>query len=135
MASIRKEISVNAPAAEVWAALRDVGEVHRRVAPGFVKDCRMEGEARVVTFANGFVAREVIVDVDDKARRLAYSARSERLQHHHASVQVFDDGPGRCRLVWVADVLPHAAASVVGAMMEEGAAVMSKTLAAHSKAA
>lgn len=135
MASIRKEIVVNTAAAEAWAALRDVGEVHRRVAPGFVKDCRMEGEARVVTFGNGFVAREVIVDVDDKARRLAYSARSERLQHHNASVQVFDDGPGRCRLVWVADLLPHAAASVVGGMMEEGAAVMSKTLAGHSKAA
>lgn len=97
----------------MWDALRDVGEVHRRVAPGFVKDCRMEGEARMVTFGNGFVAREVIVDVDDKARRLA----------------------GRCRLVWVADLLPHAAASVVGGMLEEGAAVMSKTLAGHSKAA
>jgi hypothetical protein len=99
MASIRKEISVNASAAEVWAAMRDVGEVHRLVAPGFVKDCRLEGDARVVTFGNGLLARELIVDVDDKARRLAYSARSERLQHHNASFQVFDDGPGRCRVV------------------------------------
>ena len=135
MASIRKEINVDAPAAEVWAALRDVGEVHRRVVPGFVIDCRMEGEARVVTFANGLVARELIVGVDDKARRLAWSARSERLEHHNASVQVFENGSAHCWVVWIADVLPHAAASAVGAMMEAGAAVMSKTLAAHSKAA
>jgi len=38
-------------------------------------------------------------------------------------------------VAWIADVLPHTAAAAVGAMMEEGAAVMSKTLAAHSKAA
>jgi hypothetical protein len=135
MASIRKETIVDASAAEAWDAIRDVGEVHRRVVPGFVRDCRMDGEARVVSFANGLVARELIVDMDDAARRLVWSARSERLQHHNASLQVYDDGPGRCRIVWIADVLPHAAAAAVGAMMEEGVAVMRKTLAAHSEAA
>jgi hypothetical protein len=95
----------------------------------------MDGEARVVSFANGLVARELIVDADDAARRLVWSARSERLQHHNASLQVFEDLPGRCRVVWIADVLPHAAAGAVSAMMEEGVAAMRKTLAAHSKAA
>jgi len=140
VASIRKESIVNAPADQVWDAMRDVGEVHRRVAPGFVRECRMDGEARVIMFGNGLVARELIVDVDDKARRLVYSTRGERLKHHNASLQVIDegkgqDGPGRCRVVWIADVLPHEAAKVVGAMMEEGAAVMRKTLESHSAAA
>ncbi|HET7669502.1 MAG TPA: SRPBCC family protein [Burkholderiales bacterium] len=135
MASIRKEFPVAAPVERVWDALRDVGEVHRRLAPGFVTDCRLEAGARVVTFANGFVARELIVDVDDAARRIAYSARSERLQHHNASFEVHEDGPGRCRVVWRADVLPHEAAAVVGAMMEQGAAAVSKTLGGHSQAA
>lgn len=81
MASIHREFSVAADAAQVWDVFRDVGEVHRRLAPGFVTDCRLEGHARVVTFANGFVARERLVDVDERARRLAYSARSARLQH------------------------------------------------------
>jgi hypothetical protein len=135
MASIRKETIINASADEAWDAIRDVGELHRRVVPGFVRDCRMDGDARVVSFANGLVARELIVEVDDAARRLVWSARSERLQHHNASLQVFEDGPARCRVVWIADVLPHAAAGAVGAMMEEGVAVMRKTLAAHSKAA
>lgn len=135
MASIRKELSIAASPAAVWDAMRDVGELHRRVAPGFVKDCRMEGEARVVEFANGLVAKELIVDLDDKARRLAWSARSERLQHHNASLQVFENGRGGCTLVWIADVLPHEAAKAVDAMMEEATAVMRKTLAAHSGAA
>ena len=135
MASIRKEFSVAADADQVWDAFSDVGEVHRRLAPGFVTACRMDGDGRIVTFANGFVARELIVDLDGAARRLAYSARSERLQHHHASFQVLEDGNGRCRIVWIADVLPHAAAAMVGAMMDEGVAVMSKTLGGHSRAA
>jgi uncharacterized protein YndB with AHSA1/START domain len=133
MASIRKEISIGAPAERVWAAFRDIGAVHTRLAPGFVTDCRMDGRDRIVTFGNGFVAREVIVDLDDKARRLAYSARSERLAHHNASFQVLEDEkrPAHCRVVWIADVLPDEAGAVVGPMMEEGAAVMKRTLEAR----
>lgn len=64
MASIRTEITIERAAKDVWEAVRDVGAVHRRMAPGFLVDTVMDGEARVVTFANGLVARELIVDVD-----------------------------------------------------------------------
>jgi len=129
MASIRKEFELAVPPEGVWAAFKDVGAVHTRLAKGFVADCRMDGADRIVTFANGLVAREVIVDVDDKARRIAYSARSDRLAHHNASFQVLDQGNGRTKVVWIADVLPHEAAKAVGAMMEEGVRAMSETLA------
>lgn len=132
MASIRKEFHLDVSADNVWNVFRDVWAVHTRLAPGFVTDCRRDGEDRIVTFANGLVAREVIVDLDDAARRLVYFARSERLEHHNASFQVFEEGPGRCRVVWIADVLPHAAAGAIGAMMEQGVAAMSKALASHS---
>jgi carbon monoxide dehydrogenase subunit G len=134
MASIRREFTLDAPPGAVWAAFRDVGAVHTRLAPGFVTGCRMDGQDRVVTFANGLAARELIVDVDDAALRLAYSARSERLKHHSASFQVFADGAG-CRVVWLADVLPHEAAAAVGQMMDAGVAAMRRTLASHSEAA
>jgi hypothetical protein len=88
----------------------------------------MEGDSRLITFGNGLVARELIVDVDDQARRFSYSARSERLTHHNASFQVFPEGDARCRVVWLADVLPNEAAKLVGAMMEESIAIMKKTL-------
>lgn len=135
MASIRKEFALATPAEAVWAALRDVGAVHTRLAREFVTDCRMDGRERIVTFANGAVARELIVDVDESARRLAYSARSPMIEHHHASLQVFEDGPGHCRVVWIADVLPFAAAMVIGAMMDAGVAAMTKTLESHSQPA
>ncbi len=120
MASIHKEISLNASPEKVWDVVRDVGAVHTRFAPGFVTDTVIDkpGE-RVVSFANGFVAREVIVDIDEARRRLAYSVRSERIAHHNASFQVIADGAGS-RLVWIADVLPAEAAVTVGAMMEDG---------------
>ena len=134
MASIRKEAILSTAPDAAWDALRDVGAVHTRVAIGFVTDCRMDGADRIVTFANGLTARELIVDVDDAARRLAYSARSERLKHHSASFQVFAEGAG-CRIVWIADVLPHEAAAAVGQMMDAGVAAMRKTLESHSRPA
>lgn len=118
------------PAAKAWDALRDVGNVHTRVAPGFVRECRLDGEARDLTFGNGLQVRELIVDLDEQARRLAYSARGGHLEHHSASFQVFETGPGACRIVWLADVLPHEAAQQVGAMMEAGSQVMKRTLEA-----
>jgi hypothetical protein len=83
--------------------------------------------ARDLTFGNGMQAREVLVGLDDAHRRIAYSALSERLDHHNASAQVFPDGDG-CRFVWTADVLPDAAADVVGPMMEAGAKAMAGAL-------
>jgi hypothetical protein len=127
MASIHKEVSLRASPDDVWDVVRDVGAVHTRFAPGFVVNVEMEDGARIVTFGNGFVAREVIVDVDDAARRLAYSVRSERISHHNASFQVIPEAGGS-RLVWIADVLPHEAAESIGGMMEAGIAVAKRTL-------
>ena len=128
MASIRKEIPLNVPADEVWDAVRDIGALHHRLVKGFVTDTKLDGDARIVTFANGMVVREVIVDLDDAARRLVWSARSERLTHHNASAQVFDEGNGRSRLVWIADLLPNDRAGDIRAMIDAGAAAMKATL-------
>lgn len=125
MASIRKEIRLDARPEEVWDAVRDIGALHTRLVPGFVTDTRLEEGARIVTFANGMVVRELIVDLDDAARRLVWSARG-RLTHHNASAQVFPDGDKRARLVWTADVLPNELAGDIRAMMEHGAAAMQK---------
>jgi len=128
MATIRKEILVRASPESVWSAVRDVGEVHRRLCPGVLVDCRMDGDARVVTFANGLVVRELIVDVDDDARRFSWAAVGGRLTHHNASMQVFPDPAGGTRLVWIADVLPHELEADIRALMDLGSAALKKTL-------
>ncbi len=43
MASIRKEIHVSKSRDFVWDVIRDVGSIHKRLVPGFVADCKLEG--------------------------------------------------------------------------------------------
>lgn len=113
MASIHNDIVLHAPARDVWDAVRDFGALHERLAPGFVTACTLDGDARVVTFANGSVAREVLVDCDDARQRLVYAISNERLKHYSASVQVIADGERRSRLVWIIDMLPNELAAYI----------------------
>jgi carbon monoxide dehydrogenase subunit G len=129
MASIHKDIPVNARPDDVWAAVRDFGAVHRRLNPGFVIDCRLDGNTRIVTFHNGNVVREEFVDCDDARRRLVYAIiGSERVSHYNGSVQVLGDGDGRSRIVWIIDVLPNEIAPYISSQMDLAAAAMQKTL-------
>jgi hypothetical protein len=128
MATIRVEFPVAADAEAVWDAVRDVGAAHRRLAAGFLTEVRLEDGDRIVTFGNGSVVRERIIDIDDGVRRLAYSATGGRAEHHNASIEVLADGPGRCRLRFITDVLPHAVAGPIGEMVAQGAAAMQRTL-------
>ncbi len=128
MASIHKEIVIDARPEDVWDALRDFGALHTRLVPGFVTDTKLDGDARIVTFANGTVAREVFVASDDERRRLVYAIKNERLTQHSASAQVFAEGEARTRFVWIADVLPHEFAPYMEGQMELGLAAMQKAL-------
>ena len=127
MASIRLEMTLRADPWNVWDAVRDVGAIHTRLAPDFVTDVRMEGDARIVTFVNGMTAKELIVDVDDAARRLVWSVVEGRPTHHNGSIQIFPEGGG-CRLVWIADLLPNELAKPIGAMMQHGMDAMKRKL-------
>src|ERR1700750_1382297 len=88
MASLHKDIPISAPARDVWDAVRDFGALHTRLVPGFVLDTRLDGDdARIVTFANGTVLREILIDCADARRRLVYAVISERVTHYNASVE------------------------------------------------
>jgi len=133
MASIRKEVLIDVAPDEVWAAVRDIGAVHTRLAREFVVDTKLEGDSRLVTFANGARVRERIVDIDDRARRLVYSVVEWQTTHHNASFQVFPDGDGS-RVVWIADLLPNGLADLVGGLMEQGAPAIKQTIEASAHA-
>jgi hypothetical protein len=126
MASIHKEIFLDVPADEVWSALADFGALPRRLVPGFVTDTKLDGDARIVTFANGTVARERLITCDHDRQRLVYAIISERISQHSASAQVFADGDARCRFVWIADVLPNEIAPYMSEQMDLGLAAMQK---------
>ena len=128
MGSICKEILIRAASDAVWSAIRDIGALHTRLVPGFVIDTRLEPGARIVTFGNGMVLREPIIAVDDKARRLVWSAEGEPFTHYNASLQVFAEGGDATRVVWIADFLPDEVASNQQAAMETALEIMKTTL-------
>ena len=127
MASIRKVVHIDAPADRVWAALRDWGSLHRVLVPGFVTDAQVDGGDRIVTFFNGFVARERLVTLDDAERRLVWSVVEGPYTHHNAAAQVVDEGD-TCVFTWVADFLPDELTTRIEPMMERGAQTVKETL-------
>ena len=132
MASVRKQMMIDARPDDVWAALRDYGAVHRLV-PGFLTDCQLEGDTRIVTFHNGRVAREVLVDIDDEIRRLVYAEPGGPFITRNASVQVFSEGDRRALLVWIIDFLPHHFADLMSQNMDMALGVMKRTLEAAAE--
>jgi carbon monoxide dehydrogenase subunit G len=127
MASLHRDIPINAPPDAVWAAVRDFGAV-QKLAPSFVIEAKLDGDARIVTFANGNVAREMLVDCGDARRRLVYAISSERVKHYNAAVEVLGDGAANSRLLWTVDVLPHEVAPYVSGQMDQAALAMQQGL-------
>jgi carbon monoxide dehydrogenase subunit G len=132
MASIHKEALIAAPAEDVWAALRDVGNAHRLLR-GVLADARLEGDSRIVVFVDGTAVRERIVTVDDERRRVAYAVLRDGVVHHNASMQVFADGADSSRFVWISDFLPDVLAASFGPLIEQGTAAAKRTLEGPSR--
>ena len=127
MATLRREIPVASGATPVWQKLRDFGQVHTKVAPGFLTDLKMDKGDRILTFFNGLVARERLVTLDDENCRLVYSVVEGQASHYNAAVQVFPEGDGS-RVVWTIDLLPNELAPAIGGMMDEAVKVMRKSV-------
>jgi len=128
MATIRSEIKTRARPSEVWSAIRDVGALHTRLVPGFVKDTKLEPGARIVTFVNGAVLREPIVTLDDEARRLVWTHDGGRARHYNGALQVSELPDGSTSVVWTADFLPDDISDFMSQAIKAGMAAMQRTL-------
>jgi hypothetical protein len=128
MASIHHEVVVNASVSEAWAALRDVGAARALFAPVLVGSS-IDDDVRTVTFANGMKVRERVLDIDDRAHRVAYTVLdAPGVTYHHASMQIVDDGRGCCRFVWITDFLPADARATIAPLVEAGARALKDNL-------
>lgn len=128
MASIRRQVIIDADPDAVWDALRAWDALHERLAPGFVSDCSRDGTARIVTFASGAVLREEILGCDEENRRLAWSIVKGPYTHHNGAAEVLIEDDSRVRFVWTSDVRPDALAEVTATAMEHGLAAIKRTL-------
>ena len=130
MASIRTEFVIEVDAARVWRVIGDWADGPVGMARDYVVSSHAEGTARVVTFANGVIARERLVTRDDDARRIVYSMVGDivRPEHDNAVMQIVPDGADRCRFIWTRDVLPDELAEPLRAAMEEASVFIKRTL-------
>ena len=128
MASIHKEVVIDTGIEPAWNALRRVAEPHTLFAP-VLTDSHIDGDVRTVHFANGMIAHERILDIDDERRRVAYVVLdAPGLTYHHASMQLDVAGPGRCAFIWITDFLPVEAASNLQALIDQGAEALKRNL-------
>lgn len=136
MASVHKEIIIDADPAAVWAIINDFTDGPVRMAPGFATDSRLdEPDVRVVTFADGTVVRERLIALDDQLRRLVYSVIGGTMQpaHDNASMQVVPHGDGRSRFVWIRDVRPDELTIPMAAGMDQGLNIFKQALESSSQ--
>lgn len=131
MATIRKEILIDTTPEAAWDALRDVGALHTRLVSGFVTDTKLDGNARIVTFSNGTVAREEIISIDEPQKRVAWAIVGQHFHHYNGAAQIFAHGKGGVRVVWITDLLPDAMAATIDNAMTNGIAAMKRTLEAR----
>jgi hypothetical protein len=128
MASICEEVSVDVAAERAWAALREVGEAHTLFAP-VLGDAHLDGDTRTARFANGMVVQERILVVDDERRRVAYTVLDgPGMTYHHASMQIVEEGRGRCRFVWITDFLPQEIGGNLASLIQQGAQALKSNL-------
>ncbi|RZI61335.1 MAG: SRPBCC family protein [Zymomonas sp.] len=116
----------------VWDAIRDVYNVDTRLVPGMVAKVERQDDMRKVTFANGYVVTERIISLDDRARRITYSAFGGRTTHHLVTMQVIADGSARSRVVWRTEFMPAELRPLIEQNMKQGSAIMKQHLEAGS---
>ena len=132
MGSIWWEETIATPAGRAWEQLRRVDLAHELFAPVLV-DGRIEGDIRTVTFADGLVVRERIVDVDEARRRIAYTVLDGVFEHHSASMQILEIDSDSCRFVWITDFLPAGKGAMVKPLVEQGARALAANIESRER--
>ena len=126
MASIWWEEPIGTPADTAWQALRRTDQAHCLFSPVLV-DGKMEGDVREVTFSNGMIVQERIIDVDDQRRRLVYTVL-DTFEHHSASMQIVPVDEETCRFVWITDFLPAERRETVLPLVQQGSRALAANL-------
>jgi uncharacterized membrane protein len=129
VASVIREIIIDAPAEEVWSAVGDFANGPTKTSPGFFVECRMEApDIRALVFADGTIARERLIARDEEARRIVWGWIGGEVVHDNTSMQVFAEGEAQSRLVWIHDTLPDELTGWLAAAMDQLVPVIQKNL-------
>jgi hypothetical protein len=99
--------------------------------PGYIIDVDLDsdGGARSCSMADGSPLRELIVNVDDDARRFVYSIVEAPLPMRHHNVDAgICRGRRKDRFVWISDFLPTDLGASIGELIDGAAVNIEETL-------
>lgn len=112
LGSIRHEIRIARPAAEVWALAGDAARLHEWF-PGIVAS-KVEGTRRTITTGTGIDMPEEILVQDDVRRRFQYRLDLPLIRHHRGTIDVIDLDDGTCLAVYATEADPRTMALMIG---------------------
>jgi carbon monoxide dehydrogenase subunit G len=127
MATIYRELDLDADADEAWRRMADVKAVNKLI--DFLGAVTIDGDRRSCALGEQGELNELIVTVDNDRRRLVYSIRESpfNFAHHSASWQVTPDGD-RSRLVWITDLKPDSVAPEFEKVIDQAADSIQRNL-------
>ena len=110
--TMRYEVRIQRPAAEVWALAGDASRLHDWF-PG-IKECTVDGNTRVIVTNSGIPMPEEILVCDNTQRRFQYRLTTPIFKHHRGTIDVIDLGDETCLVVYSTEADPRAMALVIG---------------------
>lgn len=110
--SVRREVRIDRPAADVWALVGDPS----RVAEWFpgIESAVVDGTTRTITTGNGMPLPEEVLTVDHLLRRFQYRLGLPVLREHTSTIDVFELDPSSCLVVYGCDADPATMALIIG---------------------
>ncbi|MGZ4793522.1 MAG: SRPBCC family protein [Ilumatobacteraceae bacterium] len=112
LGSIRHQIHIRRPAAEVWELVGDPARLHEWF-PG-ITSCRVEGNTRHNTLASGLTMPEEILVNDAIQHRFQYRITASIVEYHRGTIDVIDLGDDTCLVVYSTDADPRTMALTIG---------------------
>ena len=112
MATVRRHVRINRPAADVWAIVGDAAALPRWF-PGIV-DAKVDGVVRIVTTGAGLPMPEEIITCDPLLRRFQYRITAPMFRHHLSTIDVIDLEDGTTLAIYAVDAEPSVLALTIG---------------------
>jgi len=110
--SVRREVRIRRPAAEVWDLVGDPARVHEWFT-GIVS-CTVDGTNRQIVTGSGLSLSEQILTNDPIQRRFQYRMTNSLFKEHLGTLDVIDLHDGTCLVVYATDADPRTMALTIG---------------------
>lgn len=111
LGSLRHEIRIHRPAADVWALAGDPARLHEWF-PG-ITACAVDGTTRIITLGSGLPLPEEILVNDPVLRRFQYRITAPLFRHHRGTIDVIDLGDDTCLVVYSTEADPRTMALTI----------------------